>query len=60
MKLWIARSKREVLSLFSEEPYKDMLGRWFGKEQSICSFDIPEVKFENSPQQVEIKLIKEK
>ena len=57
MEMWIARSKRGALSLFSEEPFKDRFGRWLGKEQSVCSFDIPEVTFENSPQRVEIKLM---
>lgn len=57
MKLWIARNRRGVLTLFSEEPVKDRFGRWWGKGQSILSFDIPSVTFENSPQQVEIKLI---
>ncbi len=57
MKLWIARSRKGILSLFAEKPMKDDYGRWFGKQQSILSIDFPSVTFENSPQQVEIKLI---
>jgi len=60
MKMWITRGRRGVLTLFSQEPVKDRFGRWFGKGESILNFDIPSVTFENSPQQVEISLIKDK
>lgn len=57
MKIWIARDRRGLLTLSSEKPVKDRCGRWFGKGQSILKFDFPSVTFENSPQQVEIKMI---
>lgn len=58
MKLWIARSKRGTLSLFTEKPCKDRYGRWFGEGDSICKFDMPEVAFNNSPMEVELVLKK--
>ena len=57
MEAWIARDRRGLLMLFLEKPVKDRCGRWFGKGQSILKIDFPSVTFENSPQQVEIKLI---
>lgn len=59
MKIWISRDKGDnYLYLYKEKPYKE--GNYFhGK--CICYVDeelFPEVTFENSPQQIEINLIK--
>lgn len=60
MKLWIARDKDGGLWLFENKPsytgsyWKDFF------ETSIGEFDyrlFPEVTFENSPREVEIKLL---
>lgn len=60
MKLWIARDKYNLLSLFFDKPeYKEQWNTWakaaFATYLPPSAF--PEVTFENSPQQVEIKLI---
>lgn len=54
MKLWIARDSTDGLYLHFTKPKGD--DYWF---ISIDSFLFPEVTFENSPQEVEIKLFKE-
>lgn len=63
MKLWIVKDLSEELFLFKERPiYNDKLKMWIcgglyvGK---LKGNSLPEVTFENSPQQVEIKLVKE-
>lgn len=60
MKLWIARDKNGLLRLFDEEPHyvNDKRG-WEPILGSIwLSEDIfPSVTWENSPQEVELKLI---
>lgn len=60
MKLWIARNKSGWLQLFFEQPkYRE---DWEGCFITYLSDDddcFNEVTFENSPQQVEIKLVKE-
>lgn len=64
MKFWIARDENGLLGLHKQKPYeypglygtKVFIGGVF-----ICNLDsdeFPEVTFENSPQEVEIKLIK--
>lgn len=62
MKLWIARDGDGILRLYDNEPKVDK------RKQKITSiggyYDIninlfPEVTFENSPKQVEIKLIED-
>ena len=65
MKLWIARDKSDELSLYYLKPELNNLDdlafyqpQKFGMEYPICSDLFPEVTFENSPQQVEIKLVK--
>ena len=66
MKLWIARDESNDLNLYHLKPkLKKSVGDmsfWqpqkFGIEYPICSKLFPEVTFENSPQRVEIKLIK--
>ena len=68
MKLWIARDKDSSLYLYDQRPVLNntlMNGVWESTNIDIWyDYDIdnalfPEVTFENSPQQVEIKLIKE-
>lgn len=66
MKLWIARDKEGTLYLSFEKPTKKYGEIWdtlhihdgHGGIYDIESDEFPEVTFENSPQQVEIKLIK--
>lgn len=58
MKMWIARNKKGTLTLFTDRPIKDRHGRWFGKSQTPCNFDHPEVTFENSPMEVELVIKK--
>lgn len=62
MKLWAARDLSEELILYKEQPsYNNKIKMWMcgglpiGK---LTSYSFPEVTFENSPQQVEIKLVK--
>ena len=62
MKLWIARDEYNLLGLFFEKPeYQEQWRCWvkapFATYLTPSAF--PEVTFENSPQQVEIKLVKE-
>lgn len=66
MKLWIARNQDGSLRLHEEKPslvYDDELRRWYYKKGDFLDlYDesiFPEVTFENSPQMVEIKLVKE-
>lgn len=70
MKLWIARDRyndaygRGCLTLHLYKPSLNECGRWvdntvYGFECVLHKEEFPEVTFENSPQQVEIKLIKE-
>lgn len=65
MKLYIARDKDETLWLFKEYPIKrgkvfypteDITGR-FTYYRRLPTDILPEITFENSPQEVEIKLI---
>lgn len=61
MKLWIARDEDGILTLYYGKPIlEDWLGMW-GSNEGCKELDrdlFPEVTFENSPQQVEIKLVK--
>ena len=56
--LWIARNKNGQLNIFAEEPFIEGEyfasndERWFAIDDNIY----PEVTWENSPQQVELKL----
>lgn len=64
MKLYIARDLNDDLNLYVNKPvfYDDGLYYDSDMEDHCLSIDknlFPEVTFENSPQQVEIKLIKE-
>ena len=63
MTFWIARNTDDTLVLFQSKP---ILGTDFIWEELLnedCMYIeeslFPEVTFENSPQQVEIKLVKE-
>jgi hypothetical protein len=67
MKLWIARDKDEPLYLYGEKPKlsESSDGIWvcsqYNMPAEVMSLPIgmfPEVTFENSPQEVEIKLVK--
>lgn len=65
MKLWIGKSKTQnIVTLHSSKPYYNQeFERWNSRgEGFITGFNgnnFPEVTFENSPQMVEIKLVKE-
>ena len=69
MKMWICRTESGHLSLFGHKPeyneVMDMWGiRWLCHEDDvdvgygISNKNFPEVTFENSPQEVELKLKK--
>ena len=60
MKFWIARDKDGTLKLHESEPYCPY-NTWHNSNQVfyLSNDYFPEVTFENSPQQVELKLIKE-
>lgn len=58
MKIWIARDKSGFLYLHDKKPTLD--GEYWISNGSWSSIDIkyfPEVTFENSPQELELKLI---
>ena len=62
MKLWIARESDGELYFYDTKPSYNKIddawisnGNWFYADVHL----FPEVTFENSPQQVEIKLVKE-
>ena len=58
MKFWIARDKDGTLLLFFDEPMLNGLS-WVGLDcHPINASLFPEVTFENSPQEVELKLVK--
>ena len=66
MKLWISRNQDGSLWLHEEKPslvYDDELRKWYYEGVSFLDFYdesvFPEVTFENSPQEVELKLVKE-
>ena len=68
MKMWICRNEGGYLSLFDHKPIYDSLFdmwgiRWLGHEDEvdvgygISKKNFPEVTFENSPMEVELKLV---
>lgn len=70
MKLWIARDQyndaygRGCLTLHLYKPSLNRCGRWeddtaYGFKCVLSKEEFPEVTFENSPQMIELKLIKE-
>lgn len=62
MKLWIARDKNGALALYTVEPILYYGVQYEGTYKSqMIELDenlFPEVTFENSPQVVEVKLVK--
>lgn len=61
MRLWIARDKDDSLYLYKQKPQLTYGGLWVNKNNT-CFVKLPmtefkEVTFENSPQEIEIKLI---
>lgn len=62
MEYWIARDDDMELYMYNEQPRLNRMRIWSvstesGKSYRLDSDLFPEVTFENSPQQVEIKLI---
>jgi hypothetical protein len=61
MKAWVARDYEGYLGLYSEKP--SCIGNAFwsigqmGTSMRLVGTNFPEVTFDNSPQEVEIKLI---
>ena len=59
MKLWIARDKKGFCYVSLAKPF-NYKGEWlceYGKLFIDKADDLPEVTFENSPREVELKLI---
>lgn len=63
MKLWIARNTDDTLVLFQSKPILGTDFIWKELLNEDCMYIeeylFPEVTFENSPQKVELKLVKE-
>ena len=63
MELWAARDLSEELILYKEQPsYNNKIKMWVGGGLPIGKLKgslYPEITFENSPQMIEIKLVKE-
>lgn len=62
MKLWIAREKCGALFIYSTKPYKSQESHVFKVDDGIFmgvlnSQEFLDVTFENSPMEVELKLI---
>lgn len=62
MKLWIARNEDGTLALFKTKPMslynEGNASYWAGSTLYLSRYDFPEVTYENSPQEVELKLVK--
>ena len=58
MKFWIAIDNYGFLGLYKEKPTQVQLNKFGGFIASLPNNLFPEVTFEDSPQQVEIKLVK--
>lgn len=67
MELWIARDKDDSLYLYNYKPCKNKIsgkftccikpnGEW-SEEYELNNHLFPEITFENSPMQVELKLV---
>ena len=61
MKLWIARDKDESLYIYAERPkLNEVNNQWYCTLGCFnCQLDesmLPELTFENSPQEIELKL----
>lgn len=64
MTLWIARDRNGFIGLYKHKPTWVRINRfredWNGDYMGLLDKDsFPEVTFENSPQEVELKLVKE-
>lgn len=61
MKFWIARDKNGHIEIFKEKPYVIRGCEWVSEgEEYLCissEDSFPEVTFENSPMEVELKLL---
>lgn len=57
MKLWIAIDNYGFLGLYNEYPTQTKLNEFGGFIVSLPKSSFPEVTIENSPQQVELKLV---
>lgn len=62
MKLWIARDKDGFIGLYQERPtwikVNQFIEDWYGAFMGhLSSSSFTEVTFENSPQEVELKLV---
>lgn len=61
MKMWIARDTSGALWLYEKKPQQlqtIFLGGVHNESMQLLDDAFPEVTFENSPQEVELKLIK--
>ena len=66
MKLWAARDKDGDINLFQEEPFLSESGKYFYSTQDKMKLKqtnnnrtfLKHITFENSPQEVELKLVK--
>ena len=61
MKLWIVRDLSEELILFKEKPsYNNKFKMWMYGGLPVGRLrGFPEITFENSPQMIELELVKE-
>ena len=63
MKLWIARDKDALLYLYEQKPQLTRWGNWMNANSmyfaKLPMSAFPEVTFENSPQEIEIKFVSE-
>ena len=60
MKMWICRDMDDTLWLSEGEPYLEEKGEWYfrsGNYMNLSKEQFPEVTFENSPMEVELKLV---
>lgn len=62
MRLWIARNNDDSLTLFGYKPfYNELTGFWYDVFEMPIADDLdstlfPEVTFNNSPQEIELKI----
>lgn len=61
MKLWIARNKFGTITIYTKRPiYNECTDEWKGydfEKIELSMLNFPEVTFENSPQEIELKLV---
>jgi hypothetical protein len=61
MRIWIARELNNDISLYYVKPKLDKFGGFWGDApfgMRLSNNSFPEVTFENSPQEVELNLVK--